>query len=65
MSEFVAAQRYVQASIENFVLIRDHEGTVHSLNELAWIEHLVHRYDDAWQHAQDALKLWDLLSIKE
>ncbi len=65
LSEFVAAQRYVQASIENFVLIRDHEGTVHSLNELAWIEHLVHRYDDAWQHAQDALKLLEGLTINK
>ncbi len=59
LSEFGIAQSWVKTSIDHFKTGGERRGQARALNELAWIEHLQHRFADANIHAEAALSLLD------
>jgi len=57
LSRFEQAQRWTAASVDHFAAQRDAHGQARALNELAWLEQLQYRYEDATQHVEQALML--------
>jgi tetratricopeptide (TPR) repeat protein len=57
ISQFEPAKVWLTASQTNFVKSAAAPDQARALNELAWVEHLQHRYDEATAHAQQALVL--------
>ncbi len=56
-SRFEEAMRWTTASVEHFATQGETQGQARALNELAWLEHLQHRYDHATHHVEQALAL--------
>lgn len=57
LSHFAAAHEHLQAALAHFTALGARRDQARVLNELAWLEHLQHRYDDASQHVIEALTL--------
>jgi len=54
MSRFEEAHEWTTASVAHFATQGDGHGQARTLNELAWLEHLQHRYEDAICHVEKA-----------
>lgn len=59
LSEYEQAVQWLDNSLAGFRQEQDRRGEARALNELAWIEQLRRRYDDASQHVEQALALLD------
>lgn len=59
LSEYDRAVQWLDSSLTAFRQEQDRHGEARALNELAWIEQLRRRYDDASQHVEQALALLD------
>lgn len=57
LSEFAQAKTWLTASQLNFAKGWDADNQARVLNELAWLEHLQHHYEDATTYTQQALRL--------
>lgn len=62
LSQFTLARCSLQTSLEHFVAIGNSNWQARVLNELAWLEHLQHRYVEATQLVNQALALLDQAS---
>lgn len=59
MSHFAAAHKHLQAALAHFTALNARRDQARVLNELAWLKHLQHRYDEASRHVEQALSLLD------
>ena len=57
LRQFDESLNWIRVSFERFRAQGDIRGQARTLNELAWIEHLEHRYKNATKYANQALRL--------
>lgn len=57
ISQFETAKAWLSRSVANFAQAADGPNQARALNELAWVEHLQHRYAEATAHVEQALGL--------
>lgn len=57
LSRFADAHQWTSVSVEHFAALSDTQRQARALNELAWLAHLQHQYDQAIQYVEQALAL--------
>jgi tetratricopeptide (TPR) repeat protein len=57
MSHFTTAYEHLQAALTYFIALGARRDQARVLNELAWLEHLQYRYDDASRHVEQVITL--------
>jgi tetratricopeptide (TPR) repeat protein len=57
LSRFEEARQWLAEAISHFIEHGNVNGEARVLNEVAWLDHLIHRYQNATQHAENALAL--------